>query len=406
MTSAPVVIDLVPDSSAPSAAFTYPASAATTYRNTTAFTLAWSESDTRDGAASGSGVSTRSIAVYRASIAAEATCPADLGDYTQAGSAVVPAAANEMAIDLAAFDAASNGICYRFLLTLTDAVGNSATSTSGDLMVDLTAPTGTFTVDDGAESASGREVTIVTTAADAASGVDEIRYASDGGYSWGSASWIDYNTNRTRTVTLSGTSGVYYIAVQVRDRAGNVATFTRTISLVAGVTPPTFGAGAYIYDCATGERLAINNSGTITYSVDRPLCFIPIAIEIAPGSDTSGGSTLTGHIASPVISFSIDGNPYEGADASRAQIITWPANDSIDVDAALLGETPARSALDGEFVRFQAARESTAQANSFPFITIPYRIAVGIDWDGDGVADETAYPVLEIVVILRNSGER
>ena len=265
---------------------------------------------------------------------------------------------------------------------------------------------GSFTVDDGAESASSREVTIVTTAADAASGVSEIRYASDGGYSWGAAAWIDYNTNRTRTVTLSGTSGVYYIAVQVRDRAGNTATFTRTISLVAGVTPPTFGAGAYIYDCATGERLAVNTSGTITWSVDRPLCFIPIAIEIAPGSDTSGSETLTGHIASPVLSYSIDGSPYEGADASRAEIVTWPSSDSVDVDAALIGATPARNALAAEIARFQAARESTAQANSFPFITIPYRIAVGIDWDGDEVADETAYPILELVVILRNSGER
>jgi hypothetical protein len=406
MTSAPLVIDVVPDSAAPSADFAYPAAGETSYRNTTAFSLTWDERDTRDGTSVGSGIATRSVAVFRAGAAAEATCPADAGDYTQIGASVIPSAPGEMAIDLAAFDVSSDAVCYRFTLTISDAVGNTATLTSGDLMIDLTAPVGSFTVDDGAENASSRDVIIVTTAADAASGVSEIRYASDGGYSWGAAAWIDYNTNRTRTVTLSGTSGVYYIAVQVRDRAGNTATFTRTISLVAGVTPPTFGAGAYIYDCATGERLAVNTSGTITWSVDRPLCFIPIAIEIAPGSDTSGSETLTGHIASPVLSYSIDGSPYEGADASRAEIVTWPSNDSIDVDAALLGATPARNALAAEIARFQAARESTAQANSFPFITIPYRIAVGIDWDGDEIADETAYPILELVVILRNSGER
>ena len=404
LTTEPRPIDIYTDTAGPTADFSAPA-AGTTYTNVTETTVSWTESDTRDGALPGSGNASRTVAVERAPAAAEATCPAS--GYSTVASGLAPVSGTDITLDLAAVDTGSvDGTCYRFIVSATDTVGNTAATTSSPLMVDLTAPGGTLAIDGNVTEAASSTVDLVTSASDAASGVVSIRYASDGGYSWSASPWLDYSTHRTRSIGLSGGSGIYYIAVQVKDRAGNISTLTRTVSIVAGVTPPTIGAGAYIYDCETGERIAVNDTGTIVYSVDQKLCFIPIAREIAAGTDTSGATAKTGHITKVVASYQIDANPYTGADAARAQVVAWPATSgAVAVPNALIGATPLRFATAGEYAAFRAARESTASASSFPYLVITYKVAVEITWSGGGVTTvETAYPTLELVLILKNSG--
>ena len=120
------------DATAPTTTFTTPA--ATVYQSTTDYAVAWTETETGSGVASRS--LQRQVATYTAS---SQTC----GTFANDGSADTTASPVSVSGLVA-------GSCYRWIQTLTDTVGNSGPTTSGNLVVDATAPTVTSTPASGA----------------------------------------------------------------------------------------------------------------------------------------------------------------------------------------------------------------------------------------------------------------
>ena len=110
---------------------------------------------------------------------------------------------------------------------------------SDDIILDTVAPTGSISINSGAVWTISTGVTLTLTYADiGGSGVDQVQYSNDGvTYSgWESAAG-------TRSWTLASGDGSKTVYYQVRDVAGNIATFSDDISLdtVAPVTTLTIG---------------------------------------------------------------------------------------------------------------------------------------------------------------------
>jgi WD40 repeat protein len=121
-----------------------------------------------------------------------------------------------------------------------DRAGNVRT-TSVTVRIDKTPPTGSLTINDGAEIALSTTVTLRLSAQDALSGVAEMRFSNDG-QSW--SDWESFRREREWNLTRFGGNssvGLKTVYAQVRDRAGNVSqAFRATIRLaVATLTGHT-----------------------------------------------------------------------------------------------------------------------------------------------------------------------
>ncbi len=103
-----------------------------------------------------------------------------------------------------------------------------------DIALDMTAPTGSITINDGDESTTSSSVTLSLTYSDASSGVDQVRYSSDG--VWDTENWE--LPSSTRTWTLTSDEGVKTVYYQVMDNAGLISQ-TYTDDIVYDSTPPT-----------------------------------------------------------------------------------------------------------------------------------------------------------------------
>jgi parallel beta-helix repeat protein len=110
-----------------------------------------------------------------------------------------------------------------------DRAGNVRT-TSITVRLDKTPPTGSLTINDGADSTTSTTVTLRITANDPLSGVAEMRFSNDG-RTW--SDWEGFQSTRSWDLTRFGgssSSGLKTVYAQVRDRAGNVSqTFSATI---------------------------------------------------------------------------------------------------------------------------------------------------------------------------------
>jgi hypothetical protein len=123
--SDPATVALVPDRAAPTAGFTSPTPGTTTEQSSTTYGVAWTEAD------AGSGVAGRSIVRQRAAVAIPGSCTG----LTWTTDGVPSSSASPLALsDLV------GGYCYQWVLTLTDNVGNSASYTSGSVLVNTTPP--------------------------------------------------------------------------------------------------------------------------------------------------------------------------------------------------------------------------------------------------------------------------
>jgi hypothetical protein len=88
------------------------------------------------------------------------------------------------------------------------------------IWLDTTKPTGSISINSGAQITTSRTVTLTLSASDATSGVEYMRFSENLG-AWGS--WIAYATTYSYTLT-SANDGTKYVDVQFKDRAGLIST--------------------------------------------------------------------------------------------------------------------------------------------------------------------------------------
>jgi len=117
-----------------------------------------------------------------------------------------------------------------------DAVGNSTTATTVNVIVDNQAPTGSVIINGGAAATNTTSVTLTLAASDALSAVTQMRFSNTGS---------SYSTAEayapTKAWTLSNSAGTKTVYVQFKDAPGNWST-AATDTIVLDTTAPTISA--------------------------------------------------------------------------------------------------------------------------------------------------------------------
>jgi hypothetical protein len=324
-------VHLCYDNVAPVASFAALPDGATVIRgvDSNPYNLAWSESDTsRVGGttALGSGVAGRSLQRQVAALAADGSC-GTFGNDGSATSAASPLSVSGLTTN-----------CYRWVQTLVDRVGNQVDSTSGTLKVDLANPVidpsagltlagVTLTGSTSTSQTARRDIGVTVQATDVGTGVASVRYqltlanGADpytGTWKVGAlaginlGAWSDwlawtgnpYNGSVAATLRLpahlyQNLPTTYTVTVQVKDAADNASnTPSAPMTLTSLIVAPTPGAEAIIVDCADpGDptKWQYNLTAVLYWPVGQPICVIPSARQLTPGSDqTDADHPLTG----------------------------------------------------------------------------------------------------------------
>jgi len=371
-------LTITPDNTPPVVTWTNPT--ADVYDTTGTVTPAWTVTDTGSGVSSAGKVTRYYLPTLSANV-----CSGDLVNdgFQTSGTPTT----------------LISGRCYYWTFTTrpTDNVGNetSANLQSSTIKVDTVHPTGDLTFDDTSGVTHSRFINASVTMEDANSGPLQVRFSTDGGFSW--TAWTAYvvSTPVTPTVTpltLASGTGTYTVLAQIQDLAGNMTPLGHSTALLNEVIMPTLGAAAKIYDCANlTTLLATNTTGTIYWPVDRDLCLVPTARLVTPGSDGTNTPPLIGTISDP------SGNtiaPYtlrapDPDEMVKAPVIVWPTVGPHPVDNAML--------------RFTFGRETSSLSTSTPYITVPYDTVVTVVW-GDNVRSEQVTVALNLRIVVKNSG--
>jgi hypothetical protein len=106
-----------------------------------------------------------------------------------------------------------------------------------DIKLDKTVPTGSMTINSGAISTTSNQVTITISAADATSGVVQMRF-----FEVVYGNWEDFSTSKFWTLNSTG-EGYKTVYVQVKDKAGLVSA-ARNATIWLGSNPPGPWIGA------------------------------------------------------------------------------------------------------------------------------------------------------------------
>ncbi len=121
-----------------------------------------------------------------------------------------------------------------------DKAGKVSAVYSKSITLDTAPPTGTITINNDATYTNTSSVTLNLTGTDAPSGLDQMRFSTDGGTTW--TDWEAFAL--TKSLTLTAGDGTREVKYQLRDLAGLTSTFTDTITLdtlspvMTGVTGP------------------------------------------------------------------------------------------------------------------------------------------------------------------------
>ena len=109
-----------------------------------------------------------------------------------------------------------------------DNAGLVSISYSDTIILDITPPTGSITINNGDAYTTSTSVALTLSATDATSGVYQVRFSNDG--VWDTEPWESASASKTWTLTSGdGTKTVYY---QIKDNAGVVSTtYSDAISL-------------------------------------------------------------------------------------------------------------------------------------------------------------------------------
>jgi hypothetical protein len=120
-----------------------------------------------------------------------------------------------------------------------DELGNEENphKTLTQIKLDKTPPTGSIQINDGASYTTFATVTLAVTAADATSGVYQVRFSNDG--SWDTETWEPLT--ETKLWTLTPGDGMKTIFYQVKDNAGLESSFSDSITVDR--TSPAANAG-------------------------------------------------------------------------------------------------------------------------------------------------------------------
>ena len=135
--------------------------------------------------------------------------------------------------------APGEGTFYLRVLTR-DNAGNNATSwkTIFVFKYDATQPTGTISINAGAEYTNTTAVTLTLTYNDEPSGIAQVRYSNDG--NWDTEVWEDATNTKDWTLTVGDViKTVYY---QIKDNAGLIST-TYSDTIILDTTPPAAVTG-------------------------------------------------------------------------------------------------------------------------------------------------------------------
>jgi len=116
-----------------------------------------------------------------------------------------------------------------------DQVGNVSTVYSDTIVLDMTSPTGSVVINDGAVYAASRAVTLTLAANDSGTGVDQMMVANNSGF--GGAMWMTYTTPLNWTLTAGDDTKTVY--AEFRDRAGNESIVTYSDTIILDTTAPT-----------------------------------------------------------------------------------------------------------------------------------------------------------------------
>lgn len=115
---------------------------------------------------------------------------------------------------------------------LRDLAGNIATFVD-TIILDTAAPTGAISINEGAVSANSRNVHLILAGSDAGSGLDGMRFSTDGGNAW--SDWEVFSAIKSINLPLG--DGVKEVQYQLRDKVGYIAAFSDTIVLDTTVPP-------------------------------------------------------------------------------------------------------------------------------------------------------------------------
>jgi parallel beta-helix repeat protein len=164
--------------------------------------------------------------------------------------------------------------------------------------LDTEPPTGSLTINDGADSTYSPTVTLRITANDPLSGVAEMRFSNDG-RTW--SDWEGFQSTRSWDLTRFGGSSSYgpkTVYAQLRDRAGNVSqTFSATIRFTLPFTGTLTGHTDWVRSVAFSPDGRLLASGSADYTIKL--------WEVASGREVR---TLTGHTWTVTsVAFSPDG---------------------------------------------------------------------------------------------------
>jgi len=137
-----------------------------------------------------------------------------------------------------------------------DAVGNeeSPHKLLTQIKLDKTAPTGSIQINNGAAYTNSTTVNLKLSAADAVSGVSQMRFSNDGGV-W--STWEPYATSKSWS--LQAGDGAKNVSVQYRDPADLTVTVYETITL--DMTLPVANAGQN-QNVQVGQSVVFNGSGS------------------------------------------------------------------------------------------------------------------------------------------------
>ena len=290
-------LGVIPDNVAPVADFSNgsPATGATLLQTSTTFTVAWSEADAAVAGLAGSGVASRTVQRQRGHIVSGGNC--DGVNWANDGASSADASPRVVS-DLV------DGYCYRWLLILTDHLGNtSGTFTSGSVLVDSTAPSAAI-----AYPESGRPVFGTVDVTGSVADADLTDCILEVGSGVAPTAWTTINSSCSPSSTTSalGTwatannTGTYTLRLTVTDGLGHVATVTNPVYVdntdrgsESYNTSVPFGLGG-------GWNLGVNVA-TGEATLDRDLFTIPsygpeqsLSLSYNSGDSNSTGKFGTG----------------------------------------------------------------------------------------------------------------
>lgn len=155
-----------------------------------------------------------------------------------------------------------------------DAANNIEAENDAELKVDTVDPTGAVSINDGDAQTTSVEVTLTVSAADASSGVEEMRFSANG-TDW--SAWEDYDTEVAWTLgSRDGTQTVY---AQFRDAADNVSA-TASDEIVLDASIPS----------VTVEQAAAQDDPTNVASVIFDVVFTEDVLGLTTDDFTVGGT--------------------------------------------------------------------------------------------------------------------